>query len=143
MEKQPPTILEFGPFRVDVARRLLLTSGNPVDLTPKVFDMLALLVENRSRVVEKKELMDSLWHDSCVAESNVFQNISTRRKALGENPQDHQYIVTVPGRGYRFVAPVRVVANEETEILAQEQTDRSLTLHETPATHAALVATTV
>lgn len=115
MENRSKALFEFGGFRLDAQRRLLFqkNSSEPVELTPKVFDMLLLLVQRTDRVVEKKELMESLWPDSFVEESNLFQNISTLRRALGENPQTHQFIVTVPGRGYRFVSPVRRVSEEE------------------------------
>lgn len=114
MQKTGSSVYEFGGFRLETGRRLLFReeSTESVELTPKVFDTLVLLVQNADRVVEKKELMEALWPDSFVEESNLFQNISTLRRALGENPQSHQFIVTVPSRGYRFVAPVSVIKND-------------------------------
>src|ERR1700682_2283363 len=97
---------EFGPFRVDPGKRLLLRGGEPVSLTPKAFEILLLLVERQGEVLLKEELMESIWRDTVVEEGNLNRNISTLRKVLGESPSDHRYIVTVPGHGYRFVADV-------------------------------------
>jgi TolB-like protein/DNA-binding winged helix-turn-helix (wHTH) protein/Flp pilus assembly protein TadD len=106
---------EFGPFRLDTAERLLLRDGEEVLLTPKVFDLLLVLVENSGHILEKDELMKAIWPDAVVEETNLTRNISTLRKALGESPDTHQYIETIPWRGYRFVATVRDVANNNTE----------------------------
>lgn len=99
---------EFGPFRLDPAEHTLLREGQTVPLTPKVFDILKVLVENNGHLFEKDELMKAVWPDSFVEEGNLTRNISTLRTALGERPED-QYIETVPKRGYRFVARVREV----------------------------------
>jgi DNA-binding winged helix-turn-helix (wHTH) protein/TolB-like protein/Tfp pilus assembly protein PilF len=106
---------EFGSFRLDPVKRLLFDADKSVPLTPKVFDTLLVLVENRGRVMEKDELMDLLWPDSHVEEANLALNISALRKALGERPSEHRYIVTIPGRGYRFVAPVQEIVTEDVE----------------------------
>lgn len=105
--KQLPCIYEFGPFRVDAVKRLLLREDQTVQLTPKCFDILLALVESSGKIVDKDELMKRVWPDSFVEEGNLTYNISILRKALGERAGEHQYIVTVPGRGYRFVASVR------------------------------------
>jgi DNA-binding winged helix-turn-helix (wHTH) protein/tetratricopeptide (TPR) repeat protein len=104
LERKP--FYEFGPFRVDPGRRVLLRDGQPVVLTPKAFDTLVALVENRGRVLEKDELMRLVWADTIVEEANLSQNVFTLRKALGEGPHEHSYIATVPRRGYQFVAEV-------------------------------------
>jgi DNA-binding winged helix-turn-helix (wHTH) protein/TolB-like protein len=98
---------EFPPFVLDTTRRLLLREAQPVTLTPKTYDALRVLVESRGRFLSKAELLQSLWPNSFVEESNLTQQISTVRKALGERPGEDRYILTVPGRGYRFVAEVR------------------------------------
>jgi DNA-binding winged helix-turn-helix (wHTH) protein/tetratricopeptide (TPR) repeat protein len=105
----PPTeIYEFGDFRLDAAKRLVSRgNGMPLPLTPKVFDTLLCLVEHSGSVLAKERLMEVVWPDSVVEENNLNQNISTLRRVLGENPASHRYIVTVPGRGYRFVADVK------------------------------------
>ena len=95
---------EFGPFRLDAVKRLLLQEGRVVPLPPKALDTLLVLIANSNRVVEKRELMDAIWPDSFVEEANLTQNVSILRKALGERADEHRYVVTVPGRGYRFVA---------------------------------------
>ena len=97
---------EFGPFRLDPARRLLSRQGDVIPLTSKVLDTLLMLVENRGRAVSKEELIKSVWPDTFVEEGNLTQNISTLRKVLGESPNDHVYIETIPKCGYRFVAGV-------------------------------------
>ena len=103
---------DFGPFRADIVRRLLLRDGQPVPVTSKVFDTLEVLIRNRDRVMAKEEMLKEIWPNSFVEESNLTQNVSTLRKALCELPGEHRYIATVPGRGYRFVGEVRVPAVE-------------------------------
>jgi TolB-like protein/DNA-binding winged helix-turn-helix (wHTH) protein/Tfp pilus assembly protein PilF len=97
----------FGPFRVDLARHVLLRGSDVVPLTTKAFDTLVILVRNSGRMLEKDELMRLVWPDTAVEEGNLTVAISMLRKALGEEPGDSQYIQTVPRRGYRFVAAVR------------------------------------
>ena len=100
---------EFGPFRLDTQKRVLLREGELVPLTPKVFETLLILVENSERVVSKDDLMKSLWPESFVEESNLSQNIFILRKALGDSTQERKYILTVPGRGYGFTEKVRKI----------------------------------
>lgn len=97
---------EFGPFLLDVGKRLLLRHGEPVPLAPKVLDTLLALVEHRQDVVSKEQLLSLVWADSVIEEGGLARNISLLRKILGEKPDDHRYIVTVPARGYWFVAQV-------------------------------------
>jgi DNA-binding winged helix-turn-helix (wHTH) protein/tetratricopeptide (TPR) repeat protein len=103
-------LYEFGGYRLDPAKRLLLGESGPVPLQPKAFDTLLVLLENRDRVVSKDELMKALWPDAFVEDSNLTQNVFVVRKALGEQAGDHRFIVTVPGRGYRFAETVRSVS---------------------------------
>src|SRR5262245_28533574 len=110
MLKRTKQLFEFGPFRLDADERLLMRDGRMTPLPPKVFDTLLVLVENSGRIVSKDELMQSLWPDTFVEESNLTQNISQLRRALGDGAGDAQYIETVPRRGYRFVAGVRPLA---------------------------------
>jgi DNA-binding winged helix-turn-helix (wHTH) protein/tetratricopeptide (TPR) repeat protein len=107
MQHRPIPICEFGPFRLDGAERTLLREGVPVALTDKVFDLLALLVQNRGHALTKTELMQRLWPDTVVEENNLTVNISTLRKALGETAGERRYIETLSRRGYRFVAELR------------------------------------
>jgi DNA-binding winged helix-turn-helix (wHTH) protein/tetratricopeptide (TPR) repeat protein len=95
-------LYEFGPFRVDPARETLLKAGVSVPLTPKTFQILLVLVRHGQEIVTKDDLMKTVWPDTFVEEANLSRNIFMLRKALGETAQDHRYIVTVPGRGYRL-----------------------------------------
>jgi TolB-like protein/Flp pilus assembly protein TadD len=101
------SVYEFGPFRVDEAERRVVRNGTPVPLTPKVFDMLLLLIQRSNSLVEKETLLSEIWPNAFVEEANVSVNIATLRKALGEGADSHRYIETVSKRGYRFVAKVR------------------------------------
>jgi DNA-binding winged helix-turn-helix (wHTH) protein/tetratricopeptide (TPR) repeat protein len=96
----------FGPFLLDPIRRSLTRDGMPVALTPKAFDTLCYLAENPGRVVSKDELLSALWPGRVVEESNISQTIFTLRKALGDGGDAARFIVTAPGRGYRFTAEV-------------------------------------
>jgi DNA-binding winged helix-turn-helix (wHTH) protein/TolB-like protein/Flp pilus assembly protein TadD len=109
--EKPQKIYEFGNFRLDISERLLLRDGTPVVVTPKVFDLLGLLVENHGHLMEKDRLIKSLWPDSFVEEANLNVNVSTLRRVLGESPTASQFIETVPRRGYRFVGAVAEVEN--------------------------------
>lgn len=101
-------LLEFGCFRVDSKQRLLFRDQQPISLSPKAFDLLLVLVRHSGQVVLKDDLMKALWPDTFVEESNLGQHIFQLRKALSDRSQDSShYIVTVPGRGYRFAQPVR------------------------------------
>ena len=97
---------DFGRFRLKTAERVLLREGEPVPLTPKVFDILITLVENCGQVVGKDDLMKKVWPTTFVEEGNLTQNVSLLRKALGESAGGAQFIETVPRRGYRFVAEI-------------------------------------
>jgi Tol biopolymer transport system component/DNA-binding winged helix-turn-helix (wHTH) protein len=103
---------EFGPFRLDPAERRLLRAGEPIPLAPKVFDLLLVFVRRPGQILEKEELLSAVWPDTIVEENNLSVNISTLRKALGEGPNEHTYIETLPRRGYRFVASVREVGEQ-------------------------------
>ena len=105
--KNMETSYEFGPFRVEPARRLLLQGEQPVPVSNKAFDLLLALIESRDRVLGKDELLEKVWPDTIVEENNLTVAMSGLRKALGEGSGDRRYIMTVPGRGYRFVAEVR------------------------------------
>ena len=108
-------LCEFGPFRLDPVKRLLLRNGEGVSITPKAFDLLLALVESDGEVVSKDDLMKRIWPDSFVEDGNLTYNISVLRRALGEKANEHQYIVTAPGRGYRFVASLSEVRDADRE----------------------------
>jgi DNA-binding winged helix-turn-helix (wHTH) protein len=115
-------LYEFGPFRVDPDKELLLRGDETVPLTPKTFQILLVLIRNKKEVVTKDELMRAVWPDTFVEEANLSRNIFLLRKALGESLQDHQYVVTVPGRGYRFAEEVQFVPEQELNIVAASHT---------------------
>jgi TolB-like protein/Tfp pilus assembly protein PilF len=103
-------IYEFGPFSLHTTDRLLLREGHFVPLKPKILDLLLVLVENNGRIVEKDALMKQVWPDSFVEENNLAVGISALRKVLGESVEGQSYIENISKRGYRFVAPVAVIA---------------------------------
>jgi len=105
---------EFDCYRVDSERRLLFRGEELVQLPAKALDALVVLIQHRGEVVTKDELMKAVWPDAFVEEGNLSQSIHVLRRALGESVEEHRYIVTVPGRGYRFVAEVREIS--ETDI---------------------------
>ena len=106
--EHPPThFYAFDSFVVDAGKSVLSREGQSVPLTPKAFEILLVLVRNPGRVLKKEELLEEVWPDAFVDENNLPRNISSLRKALGEGPAEHKYIVTLPGQGYRFVAEVR------------------------------------
>lgn len=108
-------IYEFGSYRVEPAERRFSVGEKTIALPPKVFDTLALLVENPGRVLSKEEMMRTIWEDCFVEENNLAQNISILRKTFGESAY---YIETVPKLGYRFVATVTVTENSGVNPLA-------------------------
>lgn len=128
MDKKSGGLFEFGPFRLEAAeRRLVRNRTELVQLPPKVFDLLVLLVENRGRLLEKSYLLESLWPGTFVEEANLSVNVSVLRKALGEG---ETYVETVPKRGYRFVANVTEVAQE---VPQQTVEDAAVASAEAPA----------
>jgi TolB-like protein/DNA-binding winged helix-turn-helix (wHTH) protein/Flp pilus assembly protein TadD len=109
MARQLKQLYEFGAFRLDSAERLLLRNGQPLPLTPKAYETLLALVEGSGHVLEKDDLLKRVWPDTFVEEATLAQNVFTLRKVLGDTAEGHQYIETVPKRGYRFVAAVKEV----------------------------------
>jgi len=109
MSQSDTTLYEFGAFRLDVAERVLWRGEELLVLPPKVFDTLRMLIEKEGRVVSKSELMEAIWADAFVEESNLSQNIYMLRRTLGVNEQGRQFIETVPRRGYRFAVPVKLL----------------------------------
>jgi DNA-binding winged helix-turn-helix (wHTH) protein len=121
--------LEFGNFRIDTADCTLFENGQPVPLTPKAFDTLLLLVENRGRLLDKQMMMERLWPGTFVEEANLANNISLLRKALGDSAN---LIQTVPRRGYRFIGEVRTsgaAAASAAEAVAALRRPRRAPLH--------------
>src|SRR6266567_4530220 len=112
MGEPATSVYEFGDYQLDLSNKALLRKGTMVPLTPKVFDTLVLLVENSGRLVEKDEFLRRLWPDSFVEETAVAESVSRLRKALGDT-EGQRFILTVPKRGYRFVADITKTAPAE------------------------------
>ena len=127
----------FGPYLLDRRSRVLLRDGVIVSLTPKVFDTLATLTEYPGEVVLKEDLLQAVWPDTFVEETNLAQNVSVLRKALG----DAIYVETVPKRGYRFVLPVGMAPVGEPE--GPEKRPESILPQRGPWRRWALVAVAV
>src|SRR5580658_1332697 len=109
MNKTAKHLYEFGPFVLDPSERLLLHGAARMELPPRAFDTLFVLVENNGRLLEKDALMRIVWRDTVVEENNLSQVVYLLRKALRDGEEGSRYIETVPKRGYRFIATVRQV----------------------------------
>jgi DNA-binding winged helix-turn-helix (wHTH) protein/tetratricopeptide (TPR) repeat protein len=124
-------LYEFGPFQVDPDKQVLLREDQPVAITPKAFETLLILVRHSREVVSKDELMKALWPDSFVEEANLSQNIFRIRKALGVAPGDERYIVTLPGRGYRFATQVREVVLDGEDLIIGTHSQTQVVVEQT------------
>src|SRR3984957_3561600 len=102
--------ISFAPYRLLAAQRLLLEDDKPVRLGSRAFDILTALVERAGEVVDKEALIARAWPKTFVEESNLKLQVSALRRALGDGQSGHRYVATVTGRGYNFVAPVRIGA---------------------------------
>lgn len=109
MIKPIDRLYEFGSFRLDTVNKTLLRNGKALQLNPKAYEMLLLFVLNSERLIDKEEILKTLWQDNFVDEANISQTVYTLRKILGEGKNGKQFIETVPKRGYRFIQPVRIV----------------------------------
>ena len=105
----------FGEFTLDVESRTLRRDHDTVQLPSRAFDALVYLVEHRDRLVLKNELVDAVWHDVVVTDDSLIHAISVLRRALADDPNHPRYVQTLPRRGYRFVAAVRVIAGASTQ----------------------------
>ena len=119
MNTDPKVVYEFGPFRMDPDKQVLLRDGELITVTPKAFETLLVLVRRGREVVSKEELLKEIWPDSFVEEANLSQHIFKLRKALGDTLEGERYIVTLPGRGYRFAVPVRTITEGGDVLIAQ------------------------
>ncbi len=107
MAREFNTAYEFEGFRLEPKRRRLLKGTQVVPLTPKTFETLLVLVQNRERVLEKDEALRLIWPDVQVEESSLAQNVFALRKALGDSSDGARFVETIPRRGYRFIAEVQ------------------------------------
>jgi DNA-binding winged helix-turn-helix (wHTH) protein/Tol biopolymer transport system component len=133
MATDPRVTYEFGPFHMDPDKQILRRGDDVVPVPPKAFETLLVLVRRSREVVSKEELLKEVWPNSFVEESNLSQNIFLLRKALGDTAENRQYIVTLPGRGYRFAATVRTVSENGDALLAQARTRTQIVIEEDEA----------
>ena len=134
-------VYSFGPFLLDPVRRTLCRAGQTVPLRPKTFDVLLTLVEHRGELLDKDRFFKLVWQDTIVEENNLARHVSTLRKVLHENGEG-QSIVTIPYRGYRFVAPVEIINSSVGPVTAHPIEDKrnEIPSPATPALHTAAPA---
>ena len=99
-------IVQFGPFRLFPAARVIERDGAPIELGSRALDILIVLVERAGEIVSNKELISRVWRGLMVTPSNLRVHLTGLRKALGEGQNGARYVANVPGQGYCFVAPV-------------------------------------
>jgi DNA-binding winged helix-turn-helix (wHTH) protein/tetratricopeptide (TPR) repeat protein len=136
MDRQAKHLLEFGPFRMDLEERVLMRDRETITLSPKAFETLLVLVQHSQRVVLKDDLMKTLWPDTFVEESNLSQHIFQLRKALGDKAHDPEYIVTVPGRGYRFALKVEERIEPDGDLIVHSRSLQRVMVEETESSAA-------
>ncbi len=136
------TLYEFDEFRVDANQKCLWHSDELVSLTPKAFETLLVLIKHRGKVVSKDVLLDEVWADTFVEESTLSQNILTLRKTLAAFEKDKQFIVTVPRRGFRFVADVKEISADKEFFIVEKRTRTHIVaeqIHDSADTETAIV----
>ena len=116
-----PARLQFGPVTLVPDERVLLKDGQPVALTPKAFDLLVFLATNPGRLLTKDEILQGVWPDAVVEESNLAYHVFAIRKALGDGSDPDRYIETVPKRGYRFIASIVRLSQNDGGVADQGQ----------------------
>ena len=132
MGPQPQKTISFGDFELDRTKRRLLRHGETIVLNAKAFDVLVYLTENAGRIVTKDEILNSVWENQFVEEANLVVQISALRKALGESKNDPKILVTIPGKGYEFIADVEtadeyvIESHRISRISVEEVSDESL-----------------
>jgi Tol biopolymer transport system component/DNA-binding winged helix-turn-helix (wHTH) protein len=127
-------IYRFEDVEIDLPGFRVLKAGKAVPLEPKALNLLVFLVENPRRLIEKKELIDAVWGDAFVTENVLTRIIGQLRKALGDDVKEARYIETVPTRGYRFIAELRVESDGEAPLAPATSGSTSAILLESPKT---------
>jgi DNA-binding winged helix-turn-helix (wHTH) protein len=122
MSKQARHFYGFDSFRLDPEAQVLFRDGEPVSLSPELFETLLVLVRESGHVVGKEDLIKQVWPDTFVEENNRAQYISTLRKVLGDGRHTLRYIETVPKRGYRFAAGVQEVFDGNGHVVGSTHT---------------------
>jgi DNA-binding winged helix-turn-helix (wHTH) protein/Tol biopolymer transport system component len=133
MSKERKHIYQFGPFCLNSSERTLMRGQEPVALTLKAFDILVVLVQNSGRVLQKDKLMNAVWADTAVEESNLSQNIYVLRKTLGQISEGLEFIETVPRVGYRFAAPVEELHTEDSDLVLERHTSSQIVIEQEEA----------
>lgn len=128
MKTARETRLCFGDFEVDATRRVLLKQGQAIHLNPKAFDLLLALIAQSGEIVSKNDLLDEVWENQFVEEKNLSVQIVALRKALGERKDENRFIATVPGKGYKFVAPLN--AQNGNSLVIETQKIERITIEE-------------
>lgn len=111
---------DFEPFHIDAVKRQLSRSGEILPLTAKAFDTLLILIRNHGRTVSKHEIIEEVWCDTAVEENNLAQQISVLRKLLGDDARHPEFIITIPGQGYSFIAPIKIRQQNSSETVLPE-----------------------
>jgi DNA-binding winged helix-turn-helix (wHTH) protein len=123
MAKRARQFFEFGQFRLDVERTRLIREGEIVSLPPKAISLLLILLQHVGRAVEKEELIETLWPDTVVEDSNLTQTVHLLRKAIGKYQDSDIFIETLPRFGYRLIADVREFLSEGEELAGRRTFD--------------------
>lgn len=121
MNRETRRIYTFDSFQLDPARRRLWHAGKPVQIHSKTFDLLLVLIQNSGQELEKGRLLELVWPNQVVEEGNLTVKMSALRKILGERKDEARFIVTIPGRGYRFVADVKQVETTGDAVVIERQ----------------------
>jgi len=129
INRSAPGTVSFGPFRLLLHQRLLLEGDTPLRIGSRALDILIALLERPGELVSKKELHARVWPDTHVVDGNLKFQVAALRRALGDGRDGRRYLVTAPGRGYGFVAPVRAEGGEVSSPSPPEQS----TQHNLPA----------
>src|SRR6202167_5024657 len=129
---QPPSVICFGPYELDLAASTLRKSGISLKIHPQPFRVLALLAESPSQIVTREQIRRCLWGSNTFVDFEGGINFCVKeiRAALGDDPEKPRYIETMPRRGYRFIAPTHVAARAaespesraELRIVSEEET---------------------
>jgi DNA-binding winged helix-turn-helix (wHTH) protein/TolB-like protein/Flp pilus assembly protein TadD len=106
MSQQDTDHIAFAEFELDLVHRKLYRDGQPVALYGKTLDLLSFFIDNNGEIVSKDQILEKVWPDQFVEESNLSVQVSALRKALGEKADDPRFLITIPGKGYKFVADV-------------------------------------
>ncbi len=113
-------VYQFDPFLIDFRRRRLYKGSQLIQLPPKTYAILELLVENAGKLVEKEQILEKIWPDQYIEESNLSQHIHKLRKIFGDNPRSQDYILTVPGKGYTFNQEMKLLEHLPREMPGAE-----------------------